>query len=274
MTPEEYLAYVGGAKGLRKGELKSEIDSAIERTGLEPVRHRVIRHLSKGYRQRVGIAQALLASPEIIILDEPTVGLDPKQIIEIRELIRSLGQDHTVILSSHILTEISEVCDYAVIISGGRIVASDTIENLTSADEGKSVIDMDVRADREAVEGILSGREDISAYEVTDASDGAVHARIECAIGDDIRASLFTVFAAAGLPIISMNYEETTLEKVFLSLTEGAAQSAEAVDNVEDSADVESTEDETGCAEEEASKGDEDAEYEPRFTSEDGGDAK
>ena len=116
-TPEEYLRFVGEAKGLRGGELEAQIDEVIEVTRLEPMRHRVIRALSKGYRQRVGIAQALLGNPEVVILDEPTVGLDPIQILEIRELIRSLGERHTVILSSHILSEVQAMCDRILIIA-------------------------------------------------------------------------------------------------------------------------------------------------------------
>ena len=129
-TPEEYLRFVGEAKGLRGGELEAQIDEVIEVTRLEPMRHRVIRALSKGYRQRVGIAQALLGNPEVVILDEPTVGLDPIQILEIRELIRSLGERHTVILSSHILSEVQAMCDRILIIAHGRLIAFDTPENL------------------------------------------------------------------------------------------------------------------------------------------------
>ena len=131
MTPDEYLLFVGRAKGLRGDALYEEVERVEKRTGLTEMRARLIKNLSKGYRQRVGIAQAILGDPEIIILDEPTVGLDPLQIIEIRELVRELGENHTVILSSHILSEISAVCDYVIIIAHGEIVASDTIENLT-----------------------------------------------------------------------------------------------------------------------------------------------
>ena len=131
MTPFEYLEFVGLAKGLRKEELYDDIEYVMEKTGIEDVADRLIRKLSKGYKQRVGIAQAILGYPDIIILDEPTVGLDPIQIIEIRNLIKELGEEHTVILSSHILQEIEAVCDRVIMISQGRIVADDTLEALT-----------------------------------------------------------------------------------------------------------------------------------------------
>ena len=130
-TPLEYLKFVAEAKGLRGQELKKQVDEVIAQTKIEDVKHRLISKLSKGYKQRVGIAQALLGNPKVIILDEPTVGLDPIQIIEIRELIKQLGQSHTVILSSHILSEIQAVCDHILIISHGKLVADDLAENLT-----------------------------------------------------------------------------------------------------------------------------------------------
>ena len=130
MTPLEYLRFVGKAKGVKKSELDMQIEEIMDMTGIKKVQNRLIKNLSKGYRQRVGLAQALVGFPEIIILDEPMVGLDPKQIIEIRELIKSLKENHTVFLSSHILSEVSAICDYVLIISDGRVVASDTPENL------------------------------------------------------------------------------------------------------------------------------------------------
>ena len=140
-TPEEYLTFVGEAKGLRGGELRRQIDEVIDQTKLTPMRHRLISALSKGYKQRVGIAQALLGQPQVIILDEPTVGLDPLQIIEIRDLIRRLGEKHTVILSSHILSEVQAVCDKVLIISKGRLAAYDDTDKLT-AQRGESLEDV------------------------------------------------------------------------------------------------------------------------------------
>jgi len=219
MTPEEYLYFVGKAKGLKGKALEDGVDRVIAKTSLTPMRSRLIKNLSKGYRQRVGIAQAILGDPEIIILDEPTVGLDPLQIIEIRDLIRELGQNHTVILSSHILTEISAVCDYVIIIAAGKIVASDTIENLTKLNEGKSYIDMDVRGSAEAVEAAAGTLQGVAQMEVRP-GENAVHLRLEVEGKDDIRDHVFFTFAERRLPIIAMQYEEVTLEKVFLALTE------------------------------------------------------
>ena len=219
MTPEEYLYFVGKAKGLRGKALDDGVDKVIAKTSLTPMRSRLIKNLSKGYKQRVGIAQAILGDPEIIILDEPTVGLDPLQIIEIRDLIRELGQNHTVILSSHILTEISAVCDYVIIIAGGKIVASDTIENLTKLNEGKSYIDIDVRGSADAVKAAAGVLEGVAKMEVT-AGEDKTHLRLEVEGKDDIRDHVFFTFADRRLPIIAMQYEEVTLEKVFLALTE------------------------------------------------------
>ena len=156
VTLEEYLLFVAEAKGLDDAHLDCSVEDVIRRTALQPVRDRLIKNLSKGYRQRVGIAQALLGDPEIIILDEPTVGLDPLQIIEIRDLIKSLADEHTVILSSHILSEISAVCSYIIIISHGRIVASDTLENLTASAAGARIITMDVRGGMNEVKDALT----------------------------------------------------------------------------------------------------------------------
>lgn len=220
MTPDEYLLFVGRAKGLRGDALYREVERVEKRTGLTGMHTRLIKNLSKGYRQRVGIAQAILGDPEIIILDEPTVGLDPLQIIEIRELVRELGANHTVILSSHILSEISAVCDYVIIIAHGEIVASDTIENLTTLYAGKSSIDLDVRGDSNTITPLLDSYPEITEREFTERDGGLIHLRLTLSGNEDIRESLFFRFADARVPILSMQYEEVTLEKVFLSLTE------------------------------------------------------
>lgn len=150
MTPYEYLQFVAELKGLPKEKWQDMIDKAMEQTQIEDMQERLIRHLSKGYRQRVGLAQALLGDPEVLILDEPMVGLDPKQIIEIRELIRSLGKKHTVILSSHILSEITSICDHVMIISHGKLVASDTPENLGRYMKNSDIMELQIRGSREA----------------------------------------------------------------------------------------------------------------------------
>ena len=223
MTVREYLGYVGEAKGLRRPALFSELDCVMEKTNITDVSDRLIKNLSKGYKQRVGIAQAILGDPPIIILDEPTVGLDPKQIIEIRELIRELGENHTVIISSHILTEINEICDYAVIIAGGSVVASDTIENLTTMFEGSMNIRLDARCTVSQAETILSGISGLRDFKVTQKGAGVVSAEIEAPKDTDLGDSIFFAFADARLPLISLVHEEVSLEKVFLSLTSVAS---------------------------------------------------
>ncbi len=218
MTPEEYLSFVGEAKGLSGDKLYREVDRVIAKTGLDAYSTRLIKNLSKGYKQRVGIAQAIMGNPEIIILDEPTVGLDPRQIIEIRELIRELGRESTVILSSHILTEISEVCDYVIIISHGQVVASDTIENLTKKYEGKNYVDITTRGDEDRIKRLVNSINGVLDIE-SKAEGGLLELRIATEGGCDIREELFFRFADAKTPILSMSYEEVTLEKVFLELT-------------------------------------------------------
>ncbi len=222
MTSAEYLEFVGEAKGLRGDKLYKEVERVIKKTGLEEYSGRLIKNLSKGYRQRVGIAQAIIGSPKVIILDEPTVGLDPRQIIEIRDLIRELGREHTVVLSSHILTEISAVCDYVIIISRGKVVASDTLENLTKKYEGKNYVDLTFRGERNLGEKIISSIPGALSAEYSTVNNGkskTVHARIAASSENDIREELFFRFADAKMPILSMEYEEVTLEKVFLELT-------------------------------------------------------
>ena len=219
MTPYEYLEFVGRAKGLRGDKLYKAVEAAVTKTGLNAYADRLIKNLSKGYKQRVGIAQAIIGDPEVIILDEPTVGLDPRQIIEIRELIRELGQDHTVILSSHILPEISAVCDYVIIIAKGRIVASDTLENLTRLYEGKNYVDLIVRGDEDKIRRIIESIPGADSVELDAGEMGRVHARIAMQKDVDIREDLFFRFADAKVPILSMEFEEVTLEKVFLELT-------------------------------------------------------
>ena len=218
MTPREYLRFVLQAKGVPHKEWQEQLQRVMDKTRITDVQNRLIRNLSKGYRQRVGIAQALLCDPEIIILDEPTVGLDPVQIIEIRELIRELGHDHTLVLSSHILSEVQAVCDRIMIISKGRLVASDTPENLTALMDGAASLRLVVHASGEEAAAVLDGVEGIAAYELFPDEDG-VRAMLKPAEGQDLRERLFCAFARAERPILEMSRERASLEDVFLELT-------------------------------------------------------
>lgn len=220
MTPAEYLDFVARAKGIPAKERAQQIETVTEKTRIQDVRNRLIRNLSKGYRQRVGIAQALLGRPEIIILDEPTVGLDPAQIIEIRELIRELGKEHTLVLSSHILSEVQAVCDAIMIISKGRLVASDTSENLTALFAGTVTLNLDVRATDDAARKVLDTVPGIEDMALSAGDPGVTHVQLKPEEDQDIRETLFFAFAKAGLPILSMMQNHASLEDVFLELTQ------------------------------------------------------
>ena len=220
MTPEEYLRFVLGAKGVRRSEWDAQLRHVMDRTKLHDVRRRLIGQLSKGYRQRVGIAQALLGNPEVIILDEPTVGLDPVQIIEIRELIKELGRDHTIVLSSHILSEVQAVCDDIMIIAHGRLVASDTADNLTSLLASGSTIELEVRADEQSVRALLADMESIERLTCRAGEAGTLRLSVTPRENLDIREELFSVFARNSMPLLEMRRERASLEDVFLELTQ------------------------------------------------------
>ncbi len=239
MTPEEYLRFVARAKGLRREESARQIETVMEKTRIADVRKRLIRNLSKGYRQRVGIAQALLGNPEVIILDEPTVGLDPAQIIEIRELIRELGKEHTLVLSSHILSEVQAVCDSILILSKGRLVACDTAENLTKLMRGRENLRLLTRAEEETVRPIVEKVDGVESLTFAE-EDGLTAADVTPAEGRDIREALFNAFAEAKVPLLELRTEKASLEDVFLELTGGEAQleAAFASKETEEPADV------------------------------------
>ena len=221
-TPQEYLTFVAQAKGVKKADLEQEINSVVSQTGIDGVRFQLISTLSKGYRQRVGIAQALLGNPGVIILDEPTVGLDPIQIIEIRDLIKNLGRSHTVIFSSHILSEVRAICDRIMIISSGRLVAFDTPENLETIMAGTNEIDIKAICSSEMAESIASGVDGISEVVFKDLEDGTVQGVITAA-DDDLRGlccRLFFAFADNRVPVYELNIKKANLEDVFIELTE------------------------------------------------------
>lgn len=220
MTVMEYLRFAAELKKIPKEDMEIQIEKAMRLTRLSDVRGRLISNLSKGYKQRVGLAQAILGFPEIIILDEPTVGLDPKQIIEIRELIRKLAKEHTVILSSHILAEIREVCDYILIIARGKLVASDTPENLENSMSVTGHIEIEVRREQKEVERVLDRIDQVKRVEYTLLEDGTVRAQIEAKGSGDIRERIFHAFADQKMPLLTLKLNKSTLEEIFLELTQ------------------------------------------------------
>ena len=221
MTVWEYLMFVAELKKVPKNERIGHVEEIIAKLQLEEVEERLIRNISKGYKQRVGLAQALIGYPEVLILDEPMVGLDPKQIIEMRDLIKSLAKEHTIILSSHILSEVRAVCDHIMIISKGKLVASGSPEELQEMMQVKVELEITVLGTREQVDNILQDIDNIESYEIEAAQEsGAVKARIDVTDNADIRKDLSLTLSGAGLPILSMNRLEKSLEDIFLELTD------------------------------------------------------
>ncbi len=220
MTPREYLEFAADLKGIKKDKKKDSIDAVVKLTGISEVFNRLIKNLSKGYKQRVGLAQAILGFPEIIILDEPTVGLDPKQIVEIREVIKKLGKRHTVILSTHIMQEVSAVCDDVLIINKGQLVAHDTPNNLGKHVEGSNTIEALIAAPDYKVKAILNKMDKIHKFEVyDDPQEGCTKAVITTGMEYDIRQDLFFACASAKCPIVGMQASEMSLEDVFIKVT-------------------------------------------------------
>ena len=220
MTVQEYLDFVAELKGVKRAQRKQQVLAAARRTGLEEMLPRVIRSLSKGYRQRVGIAAALLGTPKIIILDEPTVGLDPAQMIEIRSLIRDLGKTHTVIRSSQILSEVQTVCDRVLIIAHGRLVAQGTPEELAAQLTAKGTITATAQGSREAVVAAAGKVPGLTDLRVSDEKGGEVSFTAVSTAGTDLRGALSLALAQAGCPVLNLSAETMSLEDVFLQLTE------------------------------------------------------
>lgn len=221
MTVWEYLFTVADLKGVPKSERKSMIGDVMEKVMITNMKDRLIKNLSKGYKQRVGIAQTLIGNPDIIILDEPTVGLDPKQIIEIRTLIKQLGEDHTVLISSHILSEIGAVCDHVVIINKGHLVVSDSTENLEKLFKGQDILCLSAQGELEKIQNILREFPALSIADMKEADEAETY-RFQLKVQDqaDYRKQLFFRFAEAGIPLLEISRAGMSLEDIFLEITE------------------------------------------------------
>ena len=219
LTPKEFVSYMAELKLVKRNERKQEVEKVIKETGLEDVQNKLIRNLSRGYKQRVSLAGALVGNPDVIILDEPTVGLDPKQVTEIRSLIKELGKKHTVILSSHILSEVSQICEKVIIINKGKIVAIDTPENLEKSTKEKNGISLIVEDPKNNISKIKEIIKEIDEVEfVKDNEDGTKQYVITFSADIDLRKKLFEVLPKQDIVIFELKKTETTLEDAFMKL--------------------------------------------------------
>ena len=221
MTVEDYLLFVSKIKKVQKSEQVRNLEKIMRATKIFDVRHRVIKNLSKGYKQRVGLAQAIIGDPEVLILDEPTVGLDPKQIIDIRNLIKDLGKKHTIILSSHILSEVSAVCDRIVIINKGKVVASGTPKELSNTLSFSNKFILRVKGSRTQVVSTLEqipGADKVEHLGVRE--QNTVDISIQAKDNNDIREAIFNALSKANMPILMMRSDDLSLEDIFLQVTD------------------------------------------------------
>ena len=232
-TPREYLSFVARAKKIPSAQIKEQVAHVMEVTQISDVADRLIRNLSKGYKQRVGIAQAILGDPEVIILDEPTVGLDPKQIMEIRDLIQSLGKKHTVILSSHILSEVQAICQIILIISKGKLVACDTPENLEKLFAGSTTVELRTDASKAEVQQIISAVSALSGSKTKELPEGGCSVRLESNSkdSDDFCRQIFFAFADARKAILELSVAKASLEDIFIELTSAEQSHTETEEN-------------------------------------------
>ncbi|MCI5951775.1 MAG: ABC transporter ATP-binding protein [Anaerostipes sp.] len=219
MKVKEYLNFVAQLKKLKKAERKKQVEQVMELVEVKEYENRLIKYLSKGYKQRVGLAQALLGEPKLLILDEPTVGLDPNQIIRMRKLIKDLAKDHTIILSSHILSEISAICDSVVIIDQGKVIARGTAEELEEQFTNKEVIWLTVKGEQEKVKSAVKECKCFVSYDMEELEEEQWRIRAEMKSEEDMRDQLFFYFAEKKIPVLNMEQETKSLEDVFLQLT-------------------------------------------------------
>jgi len=219
MTVAEYLAFVAKIKGVPSGDRKQRIKAVMERTWITDMADRLCSKLSKGYRQRVGLAQALIHNPDVLILDEPTAGLDPKQIIQTRQLIKDLAGDHTVVLSTHILPEVSQTCERVVIINNGKVVAVDTPDNLTSRLRGSETMYIQVDGANGDPSTLLSRVAGVTRVVEADRHDGAIGYEVNSEQGRDVRRELAQAVVSSGFGLLELRPMRLSLEQVFLTLT-------------------------------------------------------
>jgi ABC-2 type transport system ATP-binding protein len=219
MTVREYLQFVARIKGVPRREATARVDEVMKKTWVTDMAGRHCAKLSKGYRQRVGLAQAIIHNPDVLVLDEPTAGLDPKQIIETRQLIRELGGTHTIILSTHILPEVAQTCQRVVIINKGRVVAVDTPDNLTARLRGSETMFMHVAGAQDAVEAALARVPGVTRVSVTAARDGLVDVEVDSERGHDVRRDLAATIVGQGFGLLELRPMRMSLEDIFLSLT-------------------------------------------------------
>lgn len=220
MTVREYLQFAAELKGLRKGRIAEEATLVMKQTGLLEREHTLIRHLSKGYKQRVGLAQALAGNPPLLILDEPMVGLDPNQIIEIRELIRSLAGEHTVILSSHILSEIETLCDHIIILDEGKVAAENATQKLEEEHSDRAQLRMVIKGSKRDIQKLLRETDLLKRFSfVREVEQGVYEFQVVSAQERDIRDDLFLLFARNQMIVYSIHMEQMSLEDVFIKLT-------------------------------------------------------
>jgi ABC-2 type transport system ATP-binding protein len=217
LVVEDYLKFVAKIKGVEKNRIAQEVDNVVEKTSIGDVKSRVIGKLSKGYKQRVGLAQSLLNNPEVVIFDEPTVGLDPKQIIEIRELIKNLKGDHTVILSSHILPEVEQTCERVVIIANGKVVAQDTPQNLTARMRGSDRVLMELDGDAKIVENTLKKIKDVTSVKIDQINNNLLKVAVEST--RDLRREYAKALVSKDVGLLELQADKVTLEDIFLELT-------------------------------------------------------
>lgn len=219
MRVKEMLTFAGRIKGVPSSELKQRVEEVASRTAVTQVLNKIVGHLSKGYRQRVGLAAALIHNPDVLVLDEPTAGLDPKQIIETRKLIKSLAGAHTVILSTHILPEAANTCDRVMIINAGKLVAEDTPDNLTARLQGFETMHMLVEGPERDVRDRLSHLQGVNSVVPTPASNGRVEFAVQTAKGRDVRRDLARAVVESGWGLLELRPVGMSLEEIFLKLT-------------------------------------------------------